>query len=359
MPLLIISFTILFWVFIVFLIKKYNLEKEGLLFLISSTLSIYIILIFQDIVDLIKKKKQIYDFYKKNPQPYYINYFREELYFLNNSIINKIKKHLKLKKIIDINSNFLNKFFFSLELSIQKEEYFYNLTPLQSSSNDYKLFNLNLTMNDICILVRNTLTENEQSIIRADKILTYRKPGDEFLDVGETTTILYRICQLSSNFTKILKTHYENYFSDNDIKTKLILSTSDKFKLDNIFNLIFLLDDKHFDEKEINELTKESQLLNISDQKLCFLSSYSSYSKEFQYKYIPLNFLDLITEKFKNNLFIERLSLLIENNKNLYVQPTFNLELQKFLDFINSLRLVNELNDRLPQNQSKSKIIKI
>lgn len=359
MPILIITFTILFWIFIIFLAKKYNVEKESLLFFISSPIFIYFILIFKDILDIIKRKKLIYDFYKKNNHPSYFHYFCEELHFLKYFIIKKNKNHYKNKNYIDSNSIFLNRYFFSLELSIQKEDYFYNLSPLQFSSEEYNLFKLNLTMNDILIFLRKNLTEDELSDIQKHSVIIYRKPGNEFLDVSEVTTILYKICQLSPKLLKILKIHYENYFNNTNISVKLLLSRNSNFKLDNIFNLIFLLDDKIFDNNQICELSKEQALLNISNQNLCFLGSYNNYSKELQYQYLPLNFLELITSKFKNNLFIEKLSSLIEKNKTLYIQPTFTLELQKFIDFINSLKLVNELNEKLDSKQSKSKIMKI
>ncbi len=361
MHLFVIFSILLFWIVTIFIVKNFNLEKEGIIFLLSYSIAIYMIVNLKELLKTIKHKKSIYIFYKNNYNPHYFNHFNNELLLFKKHLAKKLKQYLLNKPIVDNNSIFLNRYFFALELSIQKQHYFYSLNPLSFTSKEYQTFNLNLTMNDIKNLLRNTLTEKEREIIKGTNLLTYRKPGDQPLDVSDVTNIFHGLCKLIPNFHKALKQYYKFYFQESDIKIKLLLSVSENLRFNNIFNLIFLLDGEHFGDNCFLELSKEHNFFNISEKNICFLTLFhNTQSKELSYQYVPLNFLEILKDKFKSNLFIEELSSLIIRNKELYCQPTFIYELEKFVDFMNSLKLVNELNEKLSLNiQKNQKIIKI
>ncbi len=361
MHLFVIFSILLFWIFIVFIVKTFHLEKEGIVFLISYPIAIYLILNFKEFLHTLKHRKLIYIFYKNHYSPHYFNYLNSELFLFKKFLIQKLNKYLKEKPIIDKNSIFLNRYFFALELSIQKQNYFYSLNPLPFSSEYYKIFNLNLTLNDIKILLRNTIDIKQQNIIEKTHLLTYKKPGDQPLDVSEITHIFYEICKFTPSFQKILKQHYNNYFQGSGIKIKLLLSISENLKFNHIFNLIFLLDSEYLDHKDSLELQKEQQLFQNSEKNICFSTIFSNqYANELAYQYVPLNFIEILKVQLKNNLFIEELSNLIKEKKELYCQPTFVSELDNFIEFINSLRLVNQLNEQLKNNiLNTKKVIKI
>ncbi len=357
---LIIFLLFIFWLTVVLIIKKINLEKESITFLISYPITVYLLLNLKGFIFYLKEKFFIYSIYKKQYNPHYLDYFDKELFLPRFFLIKKLKQYLYNKKQ-QISSSFLSNYFFSIELSIQREKHFYTLSPINQHSEYYKIFDLQLNMNSIKQFAKSQINEKEFQSLQESNVFTYLKLGNEPLDPEEVTRILYKISLLNPKIKAAIQSNYFNYFSNNYLKIKLLLTVSSPFKVNDFFNFIYLIDYRSLDKNSCLELKMEHNLISGSNCNTNYLEPFIYQSTNNRtYAYLPLNFLNLLKDNLNNNDFINDLSKFIEEKKSLYYQPTFVFELDKFLEFIKSLKLFNELNQTLTHNHSsKNKISKI
>ncbi len=356
----IIFLLFIFWLIVVLVVKKLNLEKEFGIFLVSYPIIAYLLLNSKGFISYLKEKFFIYSIYKKQYNPHYLNYFDEELFLPRFFLIKKLKQYLHHKKQ-QIPSSFLTDYFFSIELGLQREKHFYSLSTINQYSDYCKIFKLQLNINSIKKFLREHLNKEEFQLLQENNIFKHLTSGSEPLDTEEVTRILYKIILLNPKIKAVIKSNYLNYFSNNHLKIKLLLTVSSPFKINDFFNFIYFIDDRLLDKKSTFDLEIENNLISGSNCNTNYLETFVYQpTNNRTYTYLPLNFLNTLKENLNNNDFINDLSKFIEEKKSLYYQPTFVFELEKFLDFIKSLKLFNELNHKLINHQnSNHKISKI
>ena len=346
------------WVIIAYYINIFKLEKEGVIILLITLPSIYCVANIKKWLLNIKKLFLLFNFFKKNINPSYCYLINQEMFFLNHFFISKIKSYLKNKSIIDKYSEFLNQYFFSLELSIQKKEQFYFLRPLAKNSINNKLFNIELSLENIILMTKEILSQEEQDFFKNNILINY-KSYSETLSVHEATSIFYYLIRNQPNFKTFFQSHYYNYFKNNNIKFKLMLSLSEDLIFNDIFCLIFAIDDTQFEDSANNLFETEKFLLNVCQYQIYFHTSSNYYKnnniEEFKYKYLPLNFQEEFIQTIKNNNFIQNISSLIELNKSIYYNKSFIMELEYFNNILKSLELTNTLKKSLINQNIKPK----
>lgn len=346
------------WVIVGSILRTYQLEKEGVIFLLIYTSGLYLVVSFKNIYTDIRRFILNIILFHKNFNPVYFSNLFTSNAMLKTIYCYKTKKYLESKQIINEHSYFLNHFFLSLELSLKKEECFYSLLPVIYSSR-YSCLNIKLHVNNFLKLIYSILDESELKKIELKNYLNLANRDE--LGVSEISTILLNLCIDYPKIKEEISIHYRNYFKDKRYYIQLFLSTSEDLIKNDIFPLMLLLENNDIQNCDFVYLkTEGSELYNTQHSFISMNYHYMKNNKNlpfmFQHKYLAINFMEDIKQKINNNNFIDQLISVLEI-KNSICMGTISDELQLFTKQMDQLKLYNNLRDTLMVNENKSKKI--